>query len=112
MATMFREFGIDNPRDRYNMANSPAGGRLSDYVGQRLHVVAWLYVTSTNEETGETTRKLVVKTPEGEVIGTTSGAFIQGFMDFITLTESDDVGEFEVAQKVSKSGRKYCVFKA
>lgn len=107
---IIKSYGLNgNKRATYNLVHD-AGSNMSDIVGQRLHVAAYLIIDSIDQN-GETSRSLKVKTEDGEIYGTTSKSFIQGFMEFCDVMESDEVTEFEVGQRRSKSsGRPYIYF--
>ena len=111
MVQILKEYGITDNRERYNLSKAQ-GHNLADYVGQRIEVKAYLIVETTNDATGAITKSLKIMTPENEVIGTISRAFIDGFLEFTTFMDSDAVGSFEVEQKTAKNGRKYLSFLA
>lgn len=109
---VLREYGINgDKRARYNLMEA-TGSNLSDYVGQRLQIKAYLLIEDVDASTGESRRALKVITDEGEIIGTRSESFISGFERFLIAMESDECTEFEVLQNRSKQGRNYLTFKA
>lgn len=106
---IIRQYGLDgDKRALYNLVHD-TGANLSDMVGQRLAVAAYV-IMETADSNGEITRSLKVKTADGEIVGTTSRCFIGGFEEFLDVMETDEIGEFEVGQKRSKAGRNYIYF--
>ena len=109
---VLKEYGINgDKRARYNLMEA-TGGNLSDCVGQRIQIKAYILVEDVDVSTGETRKALKILTPEDEIIGTRSDSFIAGFERFLTCMESDECTEFEVVQQRSKQGRNYLTFKA
>ena len=107
-----KEFGINgDKRVRYNLIEAK-GGRLSDMVGQRIGVKAYVLIEEPDRETGEMRKTLNVLTEDGEVVGTNSRSFIEGFEKFLVCMESDECTEFEVCNARSRAGRTYLTFKA
>ena len=110
--TIVREFGVNgDKRVRYNLIEAK-GGRLSDMVGQRIPVKAYVLIEDEDKETGERRKSLNVLTEDGEIVGTNSRSFIEGFERFLTCMESDECTEFEVCHAKSRAGRTYLTFKA
>lgn len=109
---ILREFGINgDKRLRYNLTES-SGTNLSDMVGQRIQVKAYILFEETDPSTGEPRKGLKILDDEGEFIGTRSQSFIAGFERFLECMETDECGELEVAQGKSHAGRNYLIFKA
>lgn len=110
--TILKEFGINgDKRIRYNLVEAK-GGKLSDMVGQRIQVKAYVLIEDIDRETGEARKGLNVLTEDGEVVGTNSQSFIAGFERFLECMESDECTEFEVCNARSRAGRTYLTFKA
>lgn len=106
------EYGIDGDKKlRYNLSEA-SGTNLSDMVGQRVQVKAYILFEDTDPSTGEPRKGLKILDDEGEYIGTRSQSFIAGFERFLECMEGDPVTEFEVAQGKSRAGRNYLTFKA
>ena len=107
-----REFGINgDKRLRYNLLEG-SGSNLSEMVGQRIPVKAYLIVENEDAQTGEKKKSLKVLTEDGEIVGTNSGSFIAGMERFLECMESDECTEMEVTKQRSKAGRDYLTFKA
>lgn len=110
--TILKEYGINNDkRMRYNLSEAQ-GTNLSEMVGQRIQVKAYILIEDTDPTTGEPRKSLKVLSDDGEIIGTRSQSFIAGFEKFLVCMESDECTEFEVAQARSHAGRNYLTFKA
>lgn len=107
---IIKTYGLNGDKKAtYNLVHD-TGSNLSDMVGQRIPVAAYLIIDTTDAN-GEVVRSLKVRTADGEIVGTTSKSFIQGFMEFCDVMETDEVSEFEVGRKKSKStGRPYIYF--
>jgi len=108
---IIKQFGINgDKRKLYNLTQNQ-DIRISEMRGQRVKVVAYVIYEQINQD-GEPAQVFKAITEDGQIAGTLSKAFIQGVLDFLTCMETDDLGEFEVVEKVSKAGRKYIAFKA
>lgn len=109
---ILREYGINgDKRLRYNLSET-IGTNLSEMVGQRLTVKAYLLIEETDPQTNETRKGLKILTDDNEVVGTRSQSFINGFEKFLECMETDAIDELEVAQGRSRAGRNYLMFKA
>lgn len=109
---ILKEYGINgDKRLRYNLTQA-GGSSLADMIGQRIEVRAYILTEDTDPESGESKKTLKVVTDDGEILGTRSASFINGFENFLLCMESDECTEFEVGQAKSKAGRNYLVFKA
>ncbi len=108
---ILKSYNITDKRDRYNLCKAQ-GINLSDLVGQRIEVKAYMLLEEADNQTGELRKTLKILTPDGEIIGTRSRTFISDFCDFLTFMEDDAIDSFGVEQKRSSSGRNYLVFKA
>ena len=108
---IIRQYGINgDKRKLYNLTQNQ-DIRISDMRGQRVKITAYVIFEKPNQA-GEVVRIFRAITEDGQIAGTASGAFIQGLTDFLDCMESDALEEIEVAEKMSKAGRKYIVFKA
>ena len=107
-----REYGVNGDKKlRYNMVEA-AGMNLSEMVGQRFGVKAYLIVEAEDLATNEIRKSLKIVSEDGEIIGTNSQSFITSFERFLDCMESDECTEMEVVQMKSKAGRNYLRFKA
>lgn len=111
MSNILREHGIENKKDRYNLSKAP-GSNLSDMVGQRVEVKAYLLYEDAANDTGELRKTLKIMTPDGEICGTRSKSFIEGFEEYLDFMEEEAIDSVGVEQKRSKNGRNYLVFVA
>ncbi len=109
--TILKEYGITDKKTRYNLSVAP-GTNMSELVGQRVVVKGYLLVEDTDPTTGELKKALKVMTDDGQIIGTRSQSFINGFENFLLFMETDAIEEMEIAQARSKAGRQYLTFKA
>ena len=110
--TILKEFGINGDKKlRYNLCKG-SGQNMSDMVGQRLAVKAYILMEDADQQSGELVKSLKVLTEDDEIVGTRSQSFIAGFEDFLTCMESDECTEMEICQRRSKAGRNYITFKA
>lgn len=109
--TILREYGIENKMDKYNLSEA-TGTNMSEMVGQRLEIKAYLLVEDTDRTTGEMKKALKVLTKDGDIVGTRSQSFIEGFEKFLTFMESNAIETFGIAQARSKAGRNYLTFVA
>lgn len=108
-----KEWGIDgNKKLRYNLIESKDGHSLTEFIGQRLQIKAYILTEETNQQTGEIGKLLKLITTDNEIIGTSSPSFIQGFERYLDCMETDECPELEVGQGTSKSNRRYLCFKA
>ena len=108
---ILRQYGINgDKRLLYNLTQTQ-DGRISEMVGQRIPVKAYLLYETENKD-GEIIQVLKILTDENQIVSTGSAAFIRGVCDFLTCMETDELDEVEVIQKVSSAGRKYIAFKA
>ena len=57
-----------------------------------------------------TKRALKVMDSDGNVCGTGSKTFIEGFEKFLMFMETDKIDAFTIGQKTGKSGRSYLLF--
>lgn len=106
---IIRQYGLNgDKRALYNLVHD-VGSNMTDLVGQRISVRAYILMENTDSN-GEIVRSLKVRTADGDIIGTTSKAFINGFEEFCSCMESDEVTEFEIGSKKSKAGRPYIYF--
>lgn len=109
---ILREYGINGDKKlRYNLTQ-PGGSSLADMIGQRVQVKAYILTEEDDPQTGDIKKTLKVITEDGDILGTRSASFIDGFEKFAVCMESDEITEFEVAQGRSKNGRNYLVFRA
>lgn len=108
---ILREYGIENKMDKYNLSNA-TGTNMSELIGQRIEVKAYLLVEDVDRNTGELKKALKVLTPDGDIIGTRSQSFIEGFETFLTFMETDEIHSMGVEQARSKAGRNYLTFRA
>lgn len=111
MAKIIKQFGFNDKREQYNLLNSPAG-KMRDHVGERLQVAAWAFIERENRETGEVTTVFMVKTIDGEMLGTSSRSFCEGVETFLACFDEEELTEFEIGKAISRGGREYLVFKA
>lgn len=109
MSKILCENGIVTKKDRYNMSEAP-GKNLSEMIGQRLEIKAYLLFEDIDSETGESKKTLKVMTTEGEVCGTRSKSFIEGFEKYLSFVDDEPLTTFAVDQKRSKNNRNYLVF--
>lgn len=108
---ILREYGINGDKKlRYNLCEA-AGANMSDMVGQKFGVKAYLLTEVINAD-GEPVKALKVITDDGEIVGTRSASFISGFERFLECMESDQCDAMEIVQARSKAGRNYLTFKA
>ena len=111
MMTINRQYGInDDRRLLYNMTQNQ-DGRISEMVGQRVKVKAYIIYETENKD-GEIIQIMKILTEDDQIVGTGSKAFIRGVTDFLDCMGTDDLDEVEIIQKVSSAGRKYIAFKA
>ena len=111
MAKILSSHGINDKRELYNILNTPAG-KMRDHKGERIEVDGFAFVERENTQTGEVTEVFMVKTKDGEILGTSSKSFVDGVKTFIDLLGADELTAFTVGTAVSKSGRDYMIFKA
>ena len=97
-------------RDRYNLMTG-TGHNLQEYAGQRIGIKAFMLI-ATPDSDGEIVRRLKVLTDDGEIVGTASRPFIEGFVAFVECMGADEATEMEIEQRTSKAGRRYLAFKA
>ena len=109
--TILKEYGIENKKDRYNLSVAQ-GTNMSDMVGQRVEVKGYLLVQDVDPSTGELKKGLKVLTGDGDIVGTRSQSFINGFENYLLFMETDAIDSFEINEARSKAGRKYLTFKA
>ena len=110
MAKILMAHGIEDKREQYNLMNTPAD-KMRNHIGERIEVAGFAFVERDSAD-GTPTKVFMVKTKDGELIGTSSKSFVDGVETFLNLLGADELTEFEVSKAVSKSGRDYLVFKA
>lgn len=111
MAKILSQYNFTDKREQYNLLNTPAG-KMRDHVGERLEVKAWAFIERENRDGGESTKVFMVKTGDGELIGTSSKSFIDGVENFLSVFDPEELTEFEIAKGVSRGGRDYLIFRA
>ncbi len=110
--TIIREYGINgDKRLRYNLTEA-SGTNLSEMVGQRIQIKAYILFEDVDHTTNEPRKGLKLLSDDDEFIGTRSQSFIAGFERFLDCMETDECSELEVSQGTSRQGRKYLTFKA
>ena len=110
MAKITMVHGINDKREQYNLMNTPAD-KMRNHIGERIEVAGFAFVEREDKD-GVTSKVFMVKTRDGELIGTSSKSFVDGVETFLNLLGADELTEFEVGKAVSKSGRDYLIFKA
>ena len=111
MAKIILQHGIDDKKEQYNLLNVKEG-KLSDHKGERLEVAGFAFIERDNRTTGEVTEVFFVKTKDGELLGTSSNAFLDGVRTFLSVFGPEELTTLEVGTAVSKQNREYLVFKA
>lgn len=109
MMNIVKQYGIENKRDLYNLSEAP-GQSMQNMVGQRIEVKGYLLTEDTDSRTGEIKKVLKVMDSDGNVCGTGSKTFIEGFEKFLMFMETDKIDAFTIGQKTGKSGRSYLLF--
>ena len=106
---ILKEYGISDKKERYNLSVAP-GKNMFELAGQRIEVKGYLLVEEVDHSTGEVKKVLKVMTTDGEIVGTRSQSYINGFENFLTFMETDVCESMGIGQQRSKAGRNYLVF--
>lgn len=106
---IIRQYGINDKRDLYNLSEAP-GLSMQQMVGQRIEVKGYLLTSDTDKSTGEIRKVLKVMDTDGNICGTGSKPFIEGFEKFLLFMGTDKIDSFTVGQKTGKAGRTYLLF--
>ena len=104
--------GIEDKREQYNLLNTPAD-KMKNHIGERIEVEGFAFIErEALTPDAQPTKVFLVKTKDGELIGTSSKSFVDGVQMFLELLGARELTTFEVGKASSKNGREYLVFKA
>lgn len=79
--------------------------RLSDCVGQKIDIDCYVIYDRENQD-GTIAHVLSIKTKDGDIVGTNSRSFVEGFENAVDVL-GNDFTAFCVGQYRSKSGHNY-----
>lgn len=89
----------------YVMTTGTGTKRLSDCVGQTLEIDKFVIYNRENAD-GSVSHVLSILTKDGDIVGTNSRSFVEGFESAAEVL-GDDFTKFVVGQHRSKSGHNY-----
>ena len=89
----------------YVMTTGNGTKRLSDCVGQKIEIDCYVIYDRENQD-GTIAHVLSIKTKDGDIVGTNSRSFVEGFENAVDVLGSDFTA-FSVGQHRSKTGHNY-----
>ena len=95
---IIRQYGIEDKRDLYNLSEAP-GLSMQKMVGQRVEVKGYLLTSDVDKKTGEIVKILKVMDRDGNICGTGSKPFIEGFEKFLLFMGTDEIDSFAIGEK-------------
>lgn len=98
-------------KEIYFLTKSQASHGMKEVVGQTLDMELWAIYEETDQD-GQIRTIFSCKTPEGEIYGTNSEAFIKAFYDILDCFDPEEVTSIEVIGGKSKNNRDFitCAF--
>jgi hypothetical protein len=98
-------------KETYFLTKSQASHGMKEVVGQTLDMEVWAIYEETDQD-GQIRTIFSCKTPEGEIYGTNSEAFIKAFYDILDCFDPEEVTSIEVIGGKSKNNRDFitCAF--
>lgn len=93
-------------KETYFLTKSQDSIGMKEAVGQTLEMECWAVYEETDQD-GQIRTIFSCKTPEGEIYGTNSEAFMKAFYDILDCFEPEEVKAIKVLGGKSKNNRDF-----